>query len=135
MTSKPRLCGPTWMIETKIKTKIKCGTWDGLNLQNVWLMHSNLSIAAEKINNCYSIQLLLWIIIFSMSVLTRLYTIMNYRENLMFVILRDTICGLGIFLNLVLIIFSCHITSLQVSQLFIFELLKYTNQLMVIFKG
>ncbi|XP_044004004.1 uncharacterized protein LOC122849375 [Aphidius gifuensis] len=104
-----------WMMEMKIQTL--SGTWDGLKLQNVWLMHSNLSTAAEKINNCYSVQLLLWIMIFSLSVLTRLYTIMNYKENLMYVIVKDTICGLGVFLNLVLIIFSCHITSSQANKI------------------
>lgn len=104
------------MVETKIKTV--SGTWDGLKLQNVWLMHSNLSIAAEKINNCYSMQLLLWIFSCSMGVLTRLYTMMNYKENWAYITPRDTFCALGVFFNLILIIFSCHITSRRVSFLY-----------------
>ncbi|XP_044004002.1 uncharacterized protein LOC122849374 [Aphidius gifuensis] len=104
-----------WMMEMKIQTL--SGTWDGLKLQNVWLMHSNLSTAAEKINNCYSVQLLLWIFSSSMSVLTRLYTMMNFKENFEYITPRDTFCALGVFFNLILIIFSCHITSRRANRI------------------
>lgn len=87
-----------------------------IKLQHVWLMHYNLSTAAEKINNVYSIQLLLWIFSLSLNTLSRFYTVIESDQEKKLLKIRDGICALGFFLCLMILIISCHVTSHRVSS-------------------
>lgn len=101
-------------LEEWMGMKIKVVSEPCFKIHDIWWMHSNLATAAEKINNVYSIQLLLWIFTFSFNVLSRIYTLFNYQHNHRFVTARDALCAMGVFLNLIIIIFSCHMTSRRV---------------------
>lgn len=92
--------------------------WGILKLRDVWFMYNNLSIAVEELNTVYSLQLLLWIFTFSLNALSRLYTIINYKDYRMefvAVLLRDGFCAISFFLIIFIITLSCHSISRRVS--------------------
>lgn len=82
-------------------------------------MHYNLSIAADKINNLYSVQLILWISSTFMAAMSRCYgLLLDPRHQAVAQLTRDL--GLvGIcFIHLMIITASCHITSRKVKPAF-----------------
>lgn len=86
-------------------------------MENVWEMHYNLSMAAEKINDIWSYQLLIWIFSLSLNTASRFYVIFNPQEKNKFVLIRDGMCAIGFLMNLMILVASCHLLSQRVCLL------------------
>ncbi|KAF7997624.1 hypothetical protein HCN44_006195 [Aphidius gifuensis] len=99
-----------------INIKIINHPWRNVKLQNIWSMHCNLSTAAEKINCVFSIQLLLWLLNYSLNALSRIYSIINNEGNDIYLKIRDILCVIGFFINLLIIILPCHFASRRANE-------------------
>lgn len=98
----------------------------GIKLPDIWFMHNHLSTAAEKMNSVYSVQLMLWIFMLCLNILSRVYYIIINRHDWgkikeLIVIVRDTVTAVGCFVHLFIIIVACHVTSHRVSGHFCFS--------------
>ncbi|XP_076766084.1 uncharacterized protein LOC143432961 [Xylocopa sonorina] len=86
-----------------------------LTLQQIWWLHCSLVNAAELINSVYAVQLLLWISMMSINVLSRIYSLNDLRLSDSGKI-RETMLVIDCAVNLVLITTVCHMTAYQANR-------------------
>lgn len=104
------------LLELLIKTNVNVigETLGKIKLEDVWMMHFNLTRAAEKFNYVWSFQLLLWLFSLSLNTLSRLYTLVNPQIHEELLMIRDGMCAVGFLMTLMVLIISCHLTSQRV---------------------
>ncbi|CAL7934317.1 unnamed protein product [Xylocopa violacea] len=86
-----------------------------LTLQQMWWLHCSLVNAAELINSVYAVQLLLWISMMSINVLSRIYSL-NVLRLSDFGKFRETMLAIDCAINLTLITTVCHMTAYQANR-------------------
>ncbi|KAF7994597.1 hypothetical protein HCN44_004069 [Aphidius gifuensis] len=89
------------------------------DIKFVWSMHHYLFTAANEINKLYAVQFLLWIAVFFVDSLSRIYNLTTIigNDDTVVMVARDITITISFFVYVYVMTYFCYLTSNEANKI------------------